>query len=317
MADTDARRVQPRPFSFAVQAAPAKHAQDWAGLARKAEELGYRALLVPDHQGSGGPLTAMAVAAAVTTTLKIGSLVLAVDFHNPVVLGQELVTLAAMHPGRLEVGLGAGWMIRDYRRTGVPMQPAKDRIQTLAEFVTLLRELWQGGPVTGVAGRYRPEGAIGAPQPPESAPCIVLGGGGRRMLRLAAEQASIVNLGASMSAGSRTATLGDGARLEAFDRRAAWVREAAGGGKLPELQCLAYETHIVAQAREYAEKNVCDSFGLAPSEVLASPLALVGTAAETGDKLLALRARLGVSYWVIKSSAMDDFAPVVARLSGS
>jgi probable F420-dependent oxidoreductase len=314
--ERDISRNEPRPFSFAVQAAPAKHFRDWAFLARRAEDLGYRALLVPDHQGSGGPITGMAIAGASTSSLNVGSLVIPVDFHNPVVLIQELMTLAALLSGRLEVGLGAGWMARDYERTGTPMGPATSRIDSLCEFVGLLLAMWTGSPTTHTGARYRCEDAVGAP-PPNSDPCLVLGGGGRRMIELAAERASIVNLGASMAAGSKTAPLGAGGRVETFTRRVDWVRKVAKRrGFLPELQCLAYETCITTAARDHVQRHVCDSFGLPPDDVLKSPLALVGTIDEVCEKLLALRAQLGVSYWVVKSPVMEDFAPVVARLAG-
>jgi probable F420-dependent oxidoreductase len=316
--ETDLVQPELRPFSFAVQAAPAKHPHDWASVARRAEDLGYRALLVPDHQGSGGPITGIAIAGANTTSLKVGSLVMAVDFHNPVVLIQELMTLAALLEGRLEVGLGAGWMARDYERTGTYMAPAASRIDSLSEFVSLLIAMWTGAPTTHTGSRYRCEDAVGAPRPTDSDPCLVLGGGGRRMIELAAELASIVNLGASMTSGTKTAPLGAGGRVEAFARRADWVRVVAKRrGFLPELQCLAYETCITANARDHVQQHVCDSFGLPPDEVLNSPLALVGTIDEVREKLLALRAHLGISYWVVKSPVMDDFSPVVAGLAGS
>ena len=305
-----------RPFSFAVQAAPAKHFRDWVSIARKAEDLGYRALLVPDHQGSGGPITGMAIAGASTTSLNVGSLVIAVDFHNPVVLIQELMTLDTLLDGRLEVGLGAGWMARDYERTGTSMASATRRIDDLGEFVNLLLAMWTGEPTIHTGARYRCKDAVGAPRP-NSDPCLVLGGGGRRMVELAAERASIVNLGASMAAGSKTAPLGAGGRLEAFSRRVDCVRKvAARRGFLPELQCLVYETCITTAAHDYVRRHVCNGFGLAPDDVLKSPLALVGTTDEVCEKLRALRAQLGISYWVVKSPVMEEFAPVVARLLG-
>jgi len=259
----------------------------------------------------------MAIAGAHTTSLKVGSLVMAVDFHNPVVLIQELMTLAALLDGRLEVGLGAGWMARDYERTGTPMAPAASRIDNLREFISLLFAMWTGAPTTHIGVRYRCEGAVGAPPPADTDLCLVLGGGGRCMIELAAERASIVNLGASMAAGRKTAPLGAGGRVEAFARRVGWVRDVAKRrGFMPELQCLAYETCITPNARDHVQRYVCDSFGLPPDDVLKSPLALVGTTDEVCEKLLTLRARLGISYWVVKSSVMDDFAPVVAGLLG-
>lgn len=292
-----------RPFSFAVQAAPAKHADRWAGLARQAERLGYRALVVPDHQGSGGPITAMSIAGAHTSTLRVGPLVMCADFHNPAVLGQELMTLDALLGGRVELGLGAGWMISDYTRTGIPMAGASARLGRLREFVTALRELWTGG--------------TAAPPPVSASPCLVLGGGGRRMLEFAAEQADIVNLGAPMASGRKEAILGSDALLSAFERRVAWVAAASRSRpSAPQLQCLAFVTHVADDPAGYAERHVSAGFGLPVADILASPLTLIGTIDEICDKLERLREHLGISYWVVKSPAMDEFAPVVARLAG-
>ena len=316
--ETKLVRNERRPFSFAVQAAPAKHPRDWVSVARRAEALGYRALLVPDHQGSGGPIAAMAMAGASTTSLNVGSLVIAVDFHNPVTLIQELMTLGAMLDGRLELGLGAGWMVRDYERTGTLMASAASRIDGLREFVGLLNAMWSGRPTTHNGVRYRCKDAVGAPSPIDPYPCLVLGGGGRRMVELAAEMASIVNLGASMAGGDKGTPLGAGGMMEAFTRRVSWVRDVVKRrGISPELQCLAYETCITTNARAHTWRYICDSFGLPPEDVLRSPLALVGTIDELCEKLVALRASLGISYWVVKSPVMDDFAPVVTCLTGN
>jgi probable F420-dependent oxidoreductase len=304
-------------FAFAVQAAPARHGSDWAGVARDAEDLGYRALLVPDHQGSGGPIVSMAIAGAATTSLRVGTLMLAVDMHNPVVLAQELVSLDAMLGGRLEIGLGAGWMARDYERTGVRMDPIGERIERLREFANVLRELWAGEPVDHDGPRYRFSGAVVAPVPHSATPTLVLGGGGRRMLELAVEVADIVNLGAAMIAGSKDAPLGDSAGMVAFERRLDWVEAAARRwGCRPRVQCLAYETYIAADARNHAEKRVSRSFGLATDELMRSPLALLGTVEELCEKIERLRERLAISYWVVKGPSMRDFAPVVERLAG-
>ena len=306
-------------LAFAVQAAPARHADHWTRLARDAEDLGYRALLVPDHQGSGGPLAGIALAGAATTSLKVGTLMLAVDFQHPVVLAQELVTLdALLGGGRLEIGLGAGWMTRDYERTGVPMERPRARIERLREFAGLVRHLWAGEPVDHDGVSYRFSGAVAAPRPRTASPTLVLGGGGRRMLDAAVELADVVNVGAAMVGGSKDTPLGDSAAVAAFDERLAWIHESARrrGRPRPPVQCLAYETCVTTEARDYAERRIRPSFGLPADEILRSPLALVGTVDELCDKIRRLRERLAISYWVVKSPAMYDFAPVVERLAG-
>lgn len=284
-------------FTFAVQAAPARHGAGWARLARDAEELGYGALLVPHHEGNGGPVAAVAAAGAATTSLRIGTLMLAVDFYNPAVLTEELRTLEALFGDRLEIGLGAGWLRRDYERTGVRMDAPGDRIRRLGAFVAALE-----------ATRTDAGGPGGK---------LVLGGGGRRMVELAAAHADIVSLGAPMAAGTKEAVLGEAAGLDAFVRRAGWVAEVARRlGRRPRLQCLAYHACVTADARGHVEARLRDGFGLPAGDILASPLALVGTVDELCLELEQHRKRLGISYWVVKAPVMYDFAPVVAQLSG-
>lgn len=285
-------------------------------MARDAEQLGYRALLLPDHQGSGGTIVGMAVAGDSTTTLRVGTLMLAIDFQHPVVLAQELATLDVMLGGRLEIGLGAGWMRRDYFRTGVAMDGAFARIERLREFVCVLRELWSGEPVHRDGPIYRFEGAVLTPRPGGGS-SFALGGGGRRMLEVAAELADIVNVSATMSAGSKDAPLGRSASVEAFDQRRGWIDATCDRlGRRPVLQCLAYETHVTELARDDIERAVATSFGVPVEDVVGSPLALIGTVDELCDKLQRLRERLSITYWVVKSPAMYDFAPVVERLAG-
>lgn len=303
------------PFSFAVQASPAVHAAGWERLAQVSEDLGYRALLVPDHIGSGGPLVGTTLAGAATTTLRVGPLVLCVDFRNPVLLAEELVTLDAALSGRLEVGLGAGWLARDYRRAGVPMAPAGVRIDRLCEFVEVLTKAWAVDPFDHAGANYELEGAVVAPAPHSAQPKLVLGGGGDRMLTLAAERADIVNVSASMHGGG-SAPLGHSASGQRFARRAELIADrAAGRGFWPELQCLVFECTVTSDAGSVARRHV-DEFGLPVDEVLRTPLTLLGTVDELCRKLETCREQFGISYWVVKSEVLHDFAPVVRRMSG-
>ncbi|MFB7493570.1 TIGR03621 family F420-dependent LLM class oxidoreductase [Streptomyces sp. NPDC056161] len=299
-------------LTFAVQAAPSRQAGSWTRLARDAEDLGYRALLVPEHVGSGGPLVGMAAAGAVTTSLSVGSLVLSADFHHPVLLAEEFMTLAALIGGRLEAGLGAGWMRRDYERLGQTMDPPGARIARLSAFVDAFLSRCAGRGYEGPHHRF--PAADVQPAAAGWKPVIVLGGGGRRMLDLAVRRADIVNIGAPMTTGLRNAPLGPEATHRAFaDRVAHLARTAHELRRWPRLQCLAYETHVTGDAWA-AARGVADGFGIPADEVLASPLTLIGSVPELCDKIQQCRETLGISYWVVKSPAMYDFAPVVARL---
>jgi alkanesulfonate monooxygenase SsuD/methylene tetrahydromethanopterin reductase-like flavin-dependent oxidoreductase (luciferase family) len=119
----------------------------WAESAREIESLGYSTLFVPDHLDEGyGPITAMATAAAATTTLRVAPAVLAADFRHPAVLARELASIDQLSEGRLEVGIGAGYQVNDYAGAGLAMDPPGTRVARMIEHVTVLRGLFADGP---------------------------------------------------------------------------------------------------------------------------------------------------------------------------
>lgn len=308
----------PRPFRFGVLAGPATSLDSLCRDARLAEELGYSSFLLPDHLGpEWGPLVALAVVAQHTERLAVGPLVLAVDLRQPVVLYKELATLAQLAPRRLEIGLGAGWYRDDFTRSGVAMSPPSERIERLDEAVTVLRALWSEGRATRHGRYYDVRDARGEPRPPDpGAVRWTIGGGGRRILEVAARHADIVSVSARLSSGGRDASFGASATAAEFERRTDRIRDlTADRPTAPELQTLAFVTAVVEDGRRYASRVVSPMFGLPPAEALASPLALVGTVDEICERLSAHRDRLGITYWVVNAAAMTSFAGVVERLT--
>lgn len=137
-----------RPFRFGVMAANAGSSAQWIETARKAEGLGYSTLVMPDHfAGQLAPIAALSVAAAVTTTLRVGTLVFANDFRHPAVLAKETATLDLLSDGRLEVGVGAGWMTDDYATTG-GQSPHDGRVGQIIDELREQRDRWHGSYVT-------------------------------------------------------------------------------------------------------------------------------------------------------------------------
>lgn len=107
--------AHPRPFRFGVQLATAPDGPSWSGLARQAEDLGYSTVFIPDHFGDQlSPTIALQAAADATTTLRVGALVYDNDYRHPVVLAKDCATIDLLSGGRLELGIGAGWMSSDY-----------------------------------------------------------------------------------------------------------------------------------------------------------------------------------------------------------
>ncbi len=173
----------------------------WRDLARRCEDLGYSCLYIPDHFGDQfGPLVALTVAAEATATLRVGSLVFDNDYRHPVVLAKEIATLCLASDGRVEFGLGAGWMTTDYDESGIPLDPAPLRVERMLEGLTVMRELWSRERVTFAGAHYHVKDAQGSPRPP-AVPPIVIGGGSRRILSIAAREADIVGVNPDLRSG--------------------------------------------------------------------------------------------------------------------
>src|SRR5207248_5778576 len=156
----------PRPFRFSSQERRARSAKDWRERARTIESMDYAALYVPDHFGDQlGPIAALMAAADATTTLRIGPLVLDNDYRHPVVVAKEAATLDLLSDGRLDFGIGAGWMVSDYEQAGIPYDSAGTRIERLGEAVQIIKMLFAGGEVSFQGKHYSVNGVEGAPLP--------------------------------------------------------------------------------------------------------------------------------------------------------
>ena len=138
----------------------------WRALARQVEGLGWSTLTIADHFDEAlAPIPGLMAAADATTTLRIGTMVLANDYRHPVVVAKEAATLDVLTGGRFELGIGAGWMTADYDAAGIPLEAAGRPIDRLAEAVTVLGGFWAGGRSRFTGTHYRIEGLDGRPRP--------------------------------------------------------------------------------------------------------------------------------------------------------
>ena len=307
------------PFRFGVQLSNASSGPAWRELARTIEGLGYSSLFIPDHfEDQFGPLVALPVAAEATTDLKVGSLVFGNDYRHPIVLAKEIATLDLLSEGRVEFGLGAGWMTTDYEQSGIGNDPPGVRISRMAESLAVMKSLWSTGAATLAGEHYTITGAIGAPLPfSRPHPPIIIGGGGRRVLGIAAREADIVGVNPSLAAGYVGPEVLETTTAEYYDQRIAWIREAAGDRfDALELQCLTFLVQIVPD-REDAVERLASMMGVTPEQVDGSPIALVGTIEQIAERLVERRERFGFSYIVVHEAEMEAFAPVVAALAGT
>jgi len=306
-------------FRFALQASRAASPAAWKELARKTEDLGYSTLYVPDHlDDQWAPLLALAVAAEVTTTLRVGTLVLDNDFRHPVVLAKEAATLDVVTDGRFEFGLGAGWANADYEMSGIAMDTPGVRVARLAESIDIMRSMWTEGSATFDGEHYRVTGALGTPAPvTPGGPPLVIGGGSRRVLELAGRVASVASIVPSLAAGFIGAETAAQAVAEKYADRVRWALDAAGdrAGEL-ELQCWTVAVSVVPNAAEVVE-SLAPAFGLTPDQLRAAPVALIGTAGEIVETLRKRREEYGFSYIVVHEGEMDSLAPVIAELAGT
>jgi probable F420-dependent oxidoreductase len=288
-------------------------------FARRAEELGYDTLLVPDHLGRElSPISALAAAAAVTQRLRIGPYVFANDFRHPLVMAREAASLDVLSGGRLELGLGSGWRTSDYRQLGLPYEAPGRRIDRLVEALPLITRLLSGETVTHSGPHYRLGGARIEPRPVQRPrPPLHIGAGGPRMLRLAARHAEIVGLIPQFTSGGRPRIMD--ASEEALARKVEVVRAAAGEGfSALELSIYCADAGMVGGGGH--GHGLAGSAFAAAKELLTaampSPYLLYGRLGQLRDRLERRRDRLGISHYAIPGHAMEEMAPLVRALSG-
>lgn len=290
----------------------------WREFVGRLEGLGYDAVNVGDHLDDRlAPLLALATAGAATTRLRLGTFLLANDYRNPVVLAQEFATLSAFYPDRVEIGLGAGWLEADYRRAGIGLDRPGVRIGRLAEAVTILKRFLEAGDISFRGAYYMVEDAAHRPRAIGAPPRIVIGGGGRRILELAAREADVVAFNVSLGASQMGARPGPSAGAARVAERLGWVQGSAGQ-RFGELELQVY-IHVVEVGpdRMAAGRRAGDRLGLTAEEALASPHVLAGPGDYIAETLQERRQRYGFSYISVGAGAVETLAPVVARLAGT
>jgi probable F420-dependent oxidoreductase len=296
----------PRPFRFGVVAAQARSAEEWTDRARRVESLGYSTLLVPDGlRHTLAPVPALAAAAAVTRSLRVGTYVIANDFRNPVLLAKEAATLDLVSGGRFELGIGVGRPAaeEDNRMLGLAFDSGGVRVARLAESLALIEPLLAGQPATASGRHYAVAGAEISPGPVQRPrPPILVAGSGRRLLSLAARTADIVALGLAPTEPEAGAA-----------ERVGWLREAA-----PErFDQLELNLNLMAVG-DQVPRWISMQMGLSAAALAEAGAvsALVGSTEQMCDTLLRRRETLGITYVVVGDELMEALAPVVERLAG-
>jgi probable F420-dependent oxidoreductase len=315
----------PKPFQFLGDAREITSGAELAERARRAESIGYDALVIPDHLiPQLGPITAMTWIAAATERLRVAAFVLNNDLRHPAVLAQELASIDVLSGGRLDVAIGAGWNKPEYDAIGIDFDPTPVRQARLEEALAVLKGAFADTPEGGFSFQgehYRIEGLDGQPKPVQRPhPPFLIGGGGRRTLELAAREAQIIGLAPRILKNHR----GDPASVTVAGtaEKIEWVR-AAAGDRFDDLVFNAYPTLTGISVTEHAAaeaKDVVAAIGqrtgveLTTEELLESPHIFIGTIDELEAKLVRNRERLGISSYMVGEPGPLD--PLVERLAG-
>ena len=320
-----------KPFRFGLQAYAPNSGKEWRELARKAEASGFSSFHLADHIIGPGPaltatghpiqtvaaIPAMAVAAEATSTIKVGCRVLCVDYRSPVMLAKEVATLDFFSEGRLELGLGAGWLQGEYEAIGIPFDRAGVRIDRFEEVIALLRASFAEGELNIDTPHVHAVGFEAVPKPfTKSGPPIMIGGGAQRILTIAGREADIVSLNFNNSSGKLGAAGIGSSTAELTDQKIQWIKDGAGARfDQIEIEIAAYFT-IVTPDGEGTRAKMAPMFGMTPEVFAEHPNALIGSVDEICDRIVERRERFGISYVSFGASVIDSVIPVVERLTG-
>jgi probable F420-dependent oxidoreductase len=312
-----------RPFRFLADVHEIVTGPELADRARRAEQLGYHAVVVPDHLlGQFSPVVAMATVAAATSTLRMSAFVLNNDLRHPAVLAQDLASIDVLSGGRVDVAIGAGWNEAEYDAIGMTFDRTPVRQARLAESITVLKGLFSGSPFSFAGEHYTITDYAAEPVPVQRPhPPFFIGGGGRRTLTLAGREADTVGLAPRILGNGRV----DAASLTlaAAREKIGWVREAAGD-RFESIEFNIYPSGwpvTVTDDLHGEARRVVDHLRsrtgveLTEADVIDSPHLFIGSIDRLVEKFLQLREELGISSVLLGD--LDELTPVLERLSGT
>lgn len=310
-----------KPFRFGLQLHSPIEGMTWLDSARYAEDQGFSSILIPDHfHHQYGPMTALAAAAAVTTELKVGALVFGNDYRHPTILAKEMATLDQISQGRCEFGIGAGWMRSDYQQIGMAYERPGVRIDRLIESLKVIKGCWGSEAFDFAGEHYTITNYDGHPKPwAESGVPLIIGGGGPRMLGIAADYADIVGITANLRAGEVGVDAIADSMPAAYDQKIARLRESAGD-RFDDLEISSLTMNTTITDDRHGTLGLfAEMFATSVADVAESPAVLVGSVGEIIEALQQRRERWGFNYVVVQQDGgrgMEHFPEVIAALNG-
>jgi probable F420-dependent oxidoreductase len=294
--------------SFALQVQP-ENAAEWLDTARRAEAAGFDTLLVADHPGAcASPFVALAAAAAVTSTIKLGSYVSNAGVREPILLAADVATLDLVSGGRALLGIGAGHTPAEWAAVGQARPDVDGRVDRCIAVAEATTALLRGEEVTvDTPGLRLTEARLTAPRPVQERVPLLFGGGNTRLLRWAAGNADIVGLS------GLGRTLADGHshdvrwRADEIDAQVELVRGST-------IEALVQFVEITDDAGAIAAELMKDN-DLSEADVQAAPYLLVGTEDEIVAKVRENERRWGITRYAVRRPALDALGPLLPRLA--
>jgi probable F420-dependent oxidoreductase len=324
-----------KPFRFSLQSFNTDSPANWRELIRKTEDLGYSTFHLADHFLSAGPalegtfhppqllaaVPAIAMALEQTDTLRVGCRVFCNDYRHPVILAKEAATMDYLSDGRLEFGLGAGWIKAEYEAAGFSFDEFPQRFERFAESVHAYKAFMSGEPLEVDGQSIRWSGFSGTPAPAQAPhPPLMIGGGSKKILEFAGAEADIVSLNFNNRAGMLGPDGMNSGLAAATAKKIDWIRNGAGARFDDiELEIGAYNT-IVTDHQEPTAEAIGQALGMSTEDILLHPHCLIGSVDFICEELVRRRETYGISYIAVlddgENNMVEAFAPVVARLAG-
>ncbi|MEM9255015.1 MAG: TIGR03621 family F420-dependent LLM class oxidoreductase [Pseudomonadota bacterium] len=327
---------EPKPFRFSLQSFNTDSPENWRRLIASTEDLGYSTFFLADHFLSPGPaleatfhppqllasVPAIAMALEQTQTLRVGARVFCNDYRHPFMLAKEAATMDYLSGGRLEFGIGAGWIQSEYQAVDLPFDAFPERLARMQEFVHAYKAFMSGTPLNLSGDFINWSGFHGSPSPAQPPyPPLMIGGGSKKILQFAGAEADIVSLNFNNRAGMLGPDGMNSGLAGATAKKIDWIREGAGDrfGDI-ELEIAAYNT-IVTDHPEPTAAAIGDALGMSVDDILTHPHCLIGSIDYICDELQRRREAYGISYVAVlddgENNMVETFAPVVARLTGT
>jgi probable F420-dependent oxidoreductase len=226
------------------------------------------------------------------------------------------MTLDFLSDGRFELGLGAGWIKNEYEAMGIPFPSPGKRIDRLEETILLAKAAMRGE-MLNIEGEYVHAVDYEAiPRPPRGRVPLIVGGGAPRVLGLAGREADIVSLNFNNSTGTLGTESFVTSSAAELHKKIGWVRDGAGD-RFDDIELeIGMVTVAVDDSQLAGAQEIADFYGVTIDDLRGWPHALIGSVDSVCDDLYRLREEFGISYINVQHWSAENFAPVVARMTG-